>query len=76
MQNEWNDEAAQDLGDDPIALRDYSARLLSQTGTTFRLLTSVKFDSTNVFGEEESFIRIGGGVWVNLPSHGSYFPTG
>ena len=61
MQNEWNDEAAQDLGDDPIALRDYSARLLSQTGTTFRLLTSVKFDSTNVFGEEESFIRIGGG---------------
>ena len=61
MQNEWNDEAAQDLGDDPIALRDYSATLLSQTGTALRLLTSVKFDSTNVFGEEESFIRIGGG---------------
>lgn len=61
MQNEWNDEAAQDLGDDPIALRDYSTTLLSQTGTVFRLLASVKFDSTNVFGEKESVIRIGGG---------------
>ena len=61
MQNEWNNEAAQNLGEDPIALRDYSANLLSQTGTTFRLLPSVKFDSTNVFGEKESVIRIGEG---------------
>ena len=61
MQNEWNDEAAQDLGDDPIALRDYSTTLLSQAGTVFRLLASVKFDSTNVFGEKESVIRIGKG---------------
>ena len=59
MQNEWNDELAQDLGDDPIALREYSAKLLSKKGTSFRLLPSVKFDSTNVFGEKESIIRVG-----------------
>ena len=59
MQNEWNDEVAQDLGDDPIALREYSTKLLSQKGASFRLLPSVKFDSTNVFGEKESIIRVG-----------------
>ena len=61
MQNEWNDEAARDLGDDPIALREYSAKLLFQKSASFRLLPSVKFDSTNVFGEKESVIRIGKG---------------
>lgn len=59
MQNEWNDEAARNLGDDPIALRDYSAKLLNQASSSFRLLPSVKFDSTNVFGEKESVLKIG-----------------
>jgi len=59
MQNEWNNDAAQNLDGDPIRLRDYSAGLLAQPSSSFLLFPSVKFDSTDVFGEKESVLRIG-----------------
>lgn len=61
MQNEWNNDAAQNLDSDPIRLRDYSAELLAQSGSSFRLFPSVKFDSNNIFGEKEFVLRIGWG---------------
>jgi rhamnose utilization protein RhaD (predicted bifunctional aldolase and dehydrogenase)/NAD(P)-dependent dehydrogenase (short-subunit alcohol dehydrogenase family) len=66
MINRWNQEEADRLGDDLLALRVYTSQL---QGLEEDLVlhgggnTSVKIRETNVFGEEEEILYVKGSGW-------------
>ena len=66
MQDRWSDEAAARLGDDPLALRVYSSRLL---GVESALVlhgggnTSVKATATDPFGTVHDVLYVKGSGW-------------
>ncbi|HEU5090737.1 MAG TPA: class II aldolase/adducin family protein, partial [Roseiflexaceae bacterium] len=66
MRSLWNDADAAAYGDDPLALRVYTSRLL---GADPALVlhgggnTSVKLHAPNLFGENEQLLYIKGSGW-------------
>jgi rhamnose utilization protein RhaD (predicted bifunctional aldolase and dehydrogenase)/NAD(P)-dependent dehydrogenase (short-subunit alcohol dehydrogenase family) len=66
MNNLWNDTEAAACGNDPLALRVYTSRLL---GRDENLVlhgggnTSVKAKAKNIFGEEEAIVYVKGSGW-------------
>ncbi len=65
MQDLWDDEVADKL-DDELALRVYSSRLLGQNPDLVLHgggNTSVKIETSNIFGEPESLLYVKGSGW-------------
>jgi len=66
MQNLWNDDDARACGDDPLALRVYTSRLLGRDPSLVLHgggNTSVKTSVRNVFGESEDVLLVKGSGW-------------
>lgn len=66
MINRWNQEEADRLGDDLLALRVYTSQLQGQEEDLVLHgggNTSVKIRETNVFGEEEEILYVKGSGW-------------
>ena len=66
MRNLWNNEEANQLGNDLVKLRVYTSRLLGQEEDLVLHgggNTSVKVKETNIFGEEEDIIYVKGSGW-------------
>jgi rhamnose utilization protein RhaD (predicted bifunctional aldolase and dehydrogenase)/NAD(P)-dependent dehydrogenase (short-subunit alcohol dehydrogenase family) len=66
MQNLWNDVEASKLGDDALALRVYTSRLLGKEPALVMHgggNTSVKAEWTNLFGELEELLYVKGSGW-------------
>jgi len=66
MESLWNGQEVEKLGEDPLALRVYSSRLL---GLESSLVlhgggnTSVKASTENIFGEKEDLLYVKGSGW-------------
>src|SRR5262249_33889518 len=66
MQNLWNDDDARACGDDPLALRVYTSRLLGRDPSLVLHgggNTSVKTTVPNVFGEADDVLLVKGSGW-------------
>ncbi len=66
MKNFWNDNEAAKCQNDPLALRVYTSRLLGQAPALVLHgggNTSVKMDTTNLFGETETLLYVKGSGW-------------
>ncbi len=66
MQSRWNESEAQQIGDDPLALRVYTSRLLGQDPALVLHgggNTSVKATAVNLFGETEEILYVKGSGW-------------
>ena len=66
MNSLWNDEEAKRYGDDPLALRVYTSRLLGQEPSLVLHgggNTSVKARATNIFGESDELLYVKGSGW-------------
>jgi len=66
MQNLWNDGDARACGDDPLALRVYTSRLLGRDPSLVLHgggNTSVKMSARNVFGDAEDVLLVKGSGW-------------
>ncbi|ASC72689.1 putative oxidoreductase YuxG [Halomicronema hongdechloris C2206] len=66
MESRWDDAIATPLGDDPLALRVYSSRLLGQEPDLVLHgggNTSVKATVRNFFGDDEAVLYVKGSGW-------------
>lgn len=66
MQNHWSDDDAERLGDDPLALRVYSSRLLGRESALVLHgggNTSVKATGTDAFGASHEVLYVKGSGW-------------
>jgi rhamnose utilization protein RhaD (predicted bifunctional aldolase and dehydrogenase)/NAD(P)-dependent dehydrogenase (short-subunit alcohol dehydrogenase family) len=66
MKNLWQNTEAQACGNDPIALRVYTSRLLGQDPSLVLHgggNTSVKAEAKNLFGENEPLLYVKGSGW-------------
>jgi rhamnose utilization protein RhaD (predicted bifunctional aldolase and dehydrogenase)/NAD(P)-dependent dehydrogenase (short-subunit alcohol dehydrogenase family) len=66
MQNHWSDDAAARLGDDPLALRVYSSRLLGRESALVLHgggNTSVKATAADAFGAVHDVLYVKGSGW-------------
>ncbi len=66
MKSLWNNEEAEEIGNDPLALRVYTSRLLGQNPDLVLHgggNTSVKVTRENIFGEPEELLLVKGSGW-------------
>ena len=66
MKNRWCESEAAACGDDPLALRVYSSRLLGREPSLVLHgggNTSIKAPATNLFGETEEILYVKGSGW-------------
>jgi len=66
MNSLWDEKEAGQYGDDPLALRVYTSRLLGQESSLVLHgggNTSVKASATNIFGDREELLYVKGSGW-------------
>ena len=66
MNSLWNDEEANQFGDDPLGLRVYTSQLLGRESSLVLHgggNTSVKMSVSNIFGDNEKLLYVKGSGW-------------